>query len=131
MDFGNVAVGGFRERILTVTNRGAVDLEVADIYCYDNRVTASPNSFTLALFESQEVRVRFSPTDVSALSATLTIESNDPDEGTLEIPVTGWGVEYVNRALSLDGSGDYVEIPDDDSLDNGIGNKEESPKDIS
>ena len=116
LNFGNVVVGNFRERIVTVTNQGQVDLEVTDIFCDDNRVTASPNTFTLAMLENREVRVRFTPTDESALTATLTIESNDPDEGTLEIPVTGWGVPYQNRALNLDGSSGYVDLGTPESL---------------
>ena len=116
LDFGDVAVGEFRERILTVTNQGQEDLHVTDISCDDSSVTASPSSFTLALWERQEVVVRFGPSIEAALDATLTITSNDPDEGTVEISVTGWGAPYVGRALSLDGDGDYGNISDSTDL---------------
>jgi len=114
IDFGDVPAGLSRNLILTIANQGAEDLAITDITSDDNRLTVSPSSFTLTSHQSQQVNVRFAPTDEFALSATLTIESTDPDEGTLEIPVTGWGVGYVNRALSLDGDGDYVNIDDSD-----------------
>jgi hypothetical protein len=113
--FGDVIVGKFEEQTLTVVNTGEQDLHVTDISSDNADVTVTPNSFSLAMGQSQQVFVRYSPQTEGPLSAILQIESNDPDAGIVEVVVIGQGVPYVNRALSLGGSG-YVEIPHAESL---------------
>jgi len=41
--------------------------------------------------ESIEVEVYFSPQEAIEYIGTLTIESNDPENGEVEVPLTGWG----------------------------------------
>ena len=130
LDFGDVIVGRFEEQTLTVVNTGEQDLHVWDISSDSSDVTVTPNSFSLAMGQSQQVFVRYSPQTKGPLYAMLQIESDDPDEGIVEVVVIGQGVPYVNRALSLDGDGDYVEIPDTDDLSFGDGSSD-SPFSIS
>ncbi len=105
-------LGQSREKSLIIQNFGILDLEVTNITSDNDTFTVSPSSFTLASLEHQEVVVTFTPTVVGIENGTLTIESNDPDEPMKEIALSGEGREPSdnNRALSLDGDGDYVDI---------------------
>jgi hypothetical protein len=75
-------------QILTVSNLGKTELQVIDIQISDNQVTVALDSFNVTFGMSQEVNVTFAPTSIGPLSAMLTIHSNDPGNGTVEIPVT-------------------------------------------
>ena len=116
LDFGDVIVGRFEEQTLTVVNTGEQDLHVTDISSDSSDVTVTPNSFSLAMGQRQQVLVRYSPQTEGPLYAILQIESDAPDDGIVEVLVIGQGVPYVNRALSLDGDGDYVDCGNDQSL---------------
>ncbi len=79
-DFGNVCQGGFRDEILTINNAGFSVLLVSDI------TSSSPDfvlptvvSYPLAVApgDSIDVVIRFQPTALGAVAATLTIYSND------------------------------------------------------
>ena len=122
LDFGSVAVGEYSELVFDVLNIGQEILLVTDIVSDDDQLFVSPQpfphvtgaeevSFNVAYGEKQPIRVRYTPAGDTQLDTKLTISSNDPNSPIVEIPVTGNGVEYNNRAVSLDGNGDYVEVP--------------------
>ena len=108
-----------REKSLIIKNFGILDLEVTNITSDNDTFTVSPSSFTLASLEHQEVVVTFTPTVVGIENGTLTIESNDPDEPMKEIALSGEGRQPSGpniSVLSLDGDGDWVEIPNSPEL---------------
>ena len=117
LDFGKVVVEDSAHEALTISNDGNADLEVTNITADKPDFSVSENYFIIPPSDSHEITVTFTPQAEGEITENLTIESNDPDEGTLPVPVTGLGVPYVNRALSLDGYGDYVSVSDSASLD--------------
>lgn len=97
--FGSRTVGTTSGALAaTVTNTGNADLsfssvEITGADADQFESDASPNLADLAPQTSREFRIRFAPTSPGEKSAELAIESNDPDEPTLQILLTGTGVE--------------------------------------
>lgn len=96
LDFGNVTVGQTPSPTMTVTltNKGAGTLMVSSL-------TPPGGAFTLvsppaAPFNVPAagipITVRFTPTAAGAQKATLTINSNDPNNASVPVSLTGTGV---------------------------------------
>ncbi|MDW8256429.1 MAG: NF038122 family metalloprotease, partial [Acidobacteriota bacterium] len=94
LDFGNVTVGSTADRTVTVRNVGNAPLTVTALSIDNPRFTVtSPSApFTVSAGGQQTITVRFAPTAAGAQSGTLRIQSNDPDEGTVSVSLTGQGV---------------------------------------
>jgi len=98
LDFGDVLAGAASApRTLTLSNTGTADLGVTaltlggpDAAVFS--IAAPPAPFTLGPGQGTTIDVTFSPPDPGTRSATLTIASDDPDEGTLVVPLSGNGV---------------------------------------
>ena len=91
---GITAAGVVTENlVLEIRNTGTADLDVTDIVSSEGGgvFTPSTTAFTVAPGASVDVTVTFDPMAVVVYSETLTIESNDPDEPSLAIPVSGEG----------------------------------------
>jgi len=99
LNFGNVVVNGSSTLILTITNNGAGVLEVDSLdlgdgvnYSLDPTQGGDPcGSLTpsIAGGDSCTIGVVFGPTVGGASSSTLTVNSNDPDEAQVIVPLTG------------------------------------------
>jgi hypothetical protein len=89
LDFGGVFVGTTASRNVVITNFGSSSLNVANITSANAAVTASPASFTLAPYASQNVTVQWAPLAAGSLSTTVTVSSNDPDQPSQVINVAG------------------------------------------
>ncbi len=85
LDFGEVPAGGSAERSLTIHNRGTQTLSVTDVVASSSLLTVSPRTASIAAGDSSGFLVVFQPTEEGDLSATLTVMSNDPDEGSLSV----------------------------------------------
>lgn len=92
LDFGGVKVDSVAYRMLKVSNAGGATLEVTDISSDSRLFTPDPTAFTLSPGESKVVKVTFRPISQGRKEATLTITSNDPDEGRLTVPLSGIGL---------------------------------------
>ena len=92
LDFGSLFVGASVSDTLIVSNQGTDVLTVNDIFTDNSDCTVDISSFSLNIGESQEVVVTFAPTTPSIISATLTIESDDPDELTVTVTLVGEGL---------------------------------------
>ncbi len=99
-DFGAVNAGGASELTFTIRNTGGAALNLTgspdqvtvsgtDASLFS--VTAQPTSPVNGPSGSINFTVRFAPTSGGTKSATLTMASNDADEGTFTIVVTGAG----------------------------------------
>jgi len=92
--FGSVAVGQNASRTFTVRNFGGSSLTISGI-TIDNATagagfTASnPAQSTLAVDESTTFTVQFAPTTSGAKTAQLHIASNDADEASFDLTLTG------------------------------------------
>jgi Abnormal spindle-like microcephaly-assoc'd, ASPM-SPD-2-Hydin len=97
VDFGDVNVGTTGSTIVTVSNVGDAPLSVSGVALWPTggpfAITTAPAlPATVAPGGTLDVPLAFSPTATGVRSGTLTLTSNDPDEGTVQVPFTGRGV---------------------------------------
>jgi hypothetical protein len=92
IDWGPVFIGAAIPHAITVSNPGTDVLDVTGIVSNHGDFTVDLSSLVLAPGESQDVIVTFAPTTAAPIAATLTVTSNDPDEGTIEIALQGEGL---------------------------------------
>jgi len=97
LDFGTLFVGATTSRVIVVFNSGTDQLVVDEITSTNPDVTVSPQSFAVPVSGSQDLTVTFAPTAPGAVSGTVTVSSNDPDEG--EVPIDFVGMALVPPAI--------------------------------
>jgi hypothetical protein len=96
--FGDVALPGSATAIITIANRGGVDLQVTSLVLADTgtpciTVKSAPlMPLTLTPGSSCEVLLEFEPQILGETVATLAITSDDPDEATVLVTLSGNGV---------------------------------------
>ncbi|KPJ65499.1 MAG: hypothetical protein AMJ45_05125, partial [Syntrophobacter sp. DG_60] len=97
-DYGEVEIGSFSDWALSIQNQGDKTLSIKDIFS-DNEdfIVISPCSFPqeVAPGQSIEVTIRFAPSAPEQIGGELTIISNDPDEATVIVSLTGTGQEIA------------------------------------
>ncbi|NQT34250.1 choice-of-anchor D domain-containing protein, partial [bacterium] len=106
LDFGEVVRGQSNELILTISNTGNLDLNVIDITIvgetflsdFGEAVVIEPNG-------SYEQTVTFAPEEIADFEGSLTIESNDPDNGELIVPLFGSGSSIIREVGVYDTPG--------------------------
>jgi Zn-dependent metalloprotease len=93
VDFGETAIGQSSERTVTVHNSGSLTLMISKMRI-DRAVfsTSDDPSFALAPGTSQKLTIRFSPVAVGPIQATLSLDSNDNHQPTVNISLAGMGV---------------------------------------
>ncbi len=97
-DFGMVNSNCSETFTFTVFNYGNLDLEVKKTLLYgpdaeEFSKVSGDGSYTLAPGNQRNLIVSFHPTSAGKKSATIGIESNDPDKWTTYIPLEGTGIE--------------------------------------
>ena len=90
--FGSVTVGTSKTKTLTIHNVGTAALTITDITVAGSQFSRGTLPGTIAAGSSANVNVTFSPTSTGSKSATLTIVSNDPDEPSVTVALSGTGV---------------------------------------
>jgi hypothetical protein len=95
--FPEQPVGQTSSQAVVIRNRGSAVLAVAGISSSSTEFAASPSVFSLAPRDSMAVLVRFSPASVGAKQAILTVLSNDPDQGTAQVKVSGFAYKVLVR----------------------------------
>lgn len=95
LGFGNVVVNNDLTLNLNIRNDGFADLTVNSVSYQGNQVFAigAFEPVVLAPAEVTTVDVTFSPTAVQQYTGTITVQSDDPDEGTVTVNVSGSGIE--------------------------------------
>lgn len=93
-DFGAVNVGNTADWVLMISNIGSSSLTISDIvsthYSFNVVSPSFPRNVTAGT--SINVVARFSPEEIGSVSGTLSVISNDVDEGTVEVTLSGSGV---------------------------------------
>lgn len=95
---GNITEGTSRDGTITVTNAGGLDLAIGTVGSSNalaapfSVVTDNCSAQTLAPAGSCTVVVRFAPPTTGAASGSLNIPSNDPDEPSVIVQVSGTGI---------------------------------------
>lgn len=110
-DYGVVNVGTTEDKIFVVSNTGCQVLEVSATTLVGTdpgqfSIFAGQAPFTVSPGGTHNVTVRFEPTTVGSKSAVLQVSSNDPDEGTVNVDLTG-GVCGLQDIAVDPGSWDY------------------------
>ena len=105
--FGNVSIGSTSDKTVTVTNSGNVNLSIGQIA--NANPLASPFSILnencsnifLAPAGNCTITVRFDPTSTTTVNDSFDIPSDDPDEGTVNVALSGTGFSiHVNNSPS-------------------------------
>lgn len=102
-DFGSVLTGSHISQAFVLSNLAISRLSISSVQITgssDFSITSGGGAFHLFENETRNIVVKFAPVSVGALSGTLVIHSNDPDEGTLNIPLSGTGVGHPDIAVS-------------------------------
>ncbi len=94
--FGEVEVGMSDEMAVAISNGGASPLIIQNLKVTGSAFTlkSPPPPLPFIIEQTDEmlpVAIKFSPTTVGAQTGTLVITSNDPDEGTLTLVISGTG----------------------------------------
>ncbi|KAA3604173.1 MAG: choice-of-anchor D domain-containing protein [Calditrichaeota bacterium] len=92
MDFGSVAVGDSSEWLLTIVNSGNANLSISGIQSQDAIFSVVNSVSSVSSYDFVQVKIKFKPLVVSQnYSTNLIVQSNDSDEGTITIPLSGIG----------------------------------------
>ncbi|MEW6419944.1 MAG: choice-of-anchor D domain-containing protein [Nitrospirota bacterium] len=101
-NFGNVNVGSSSTpQTFTVSNTGTGDLIIGTISfagtdaSHFGKQSDNCSGQTLAPSSNCTLQAVFTPTSAGSKSANLTIPSNDPDTPTLNVPLSGTGVQTI------------------------------------
>jgi hypothetical protein len=96
VDFGEVVPSFSLTRTIQVINAGRAALEITDISLEDGAtgfsLTGHEELQELSPDELLSLEISFAPDSLSSFETTLILKSNDEDEPTMTIPVTGLGV---------------------------------------
>ncbi|MBT7789924.1 MAG: choice-of-anchor D domain-containing protein, partial [Calditrichaeota bacterium] len=100
--FGGVIIDEEGTAVVTITNVGELNLTIQDV-TIPGDIFSSDWAGQLVLAQNAEVEVTltFAPTAEQDYQETMTITSNDPGNGSLEIPLTGTGDPYPPADLSI------------------------------
>jgi len=103
--FGEVIVDSLVSRTLTVTNVGTSGLNVTGTALAgpdaDQFHVIGGGPFSIQPAGSQDILILFSPNGTGPRTATLQIQSNDPDESAIDVPLTGSGKRALAPALVI------------------------------
>jgi subtilisin family serine protease len=100
LPFGPVAVGETGSQGLLVTNAGFDDLHVTSITATGDGFSADETPFDLPPGSSWEILTTVTPTQTGPLQGILAIESDDPDEPSIRVPMEAQGIVPATIAVS-------------------------------
>ena len=86
-------LGGVKKKTVVIKNDGTDMLNVSSVASSNPDYSVDVASFSLPPEGVQNVVVSFAPTTVAPITGTLTITSDDPDEGSIAIFLQGEGLE--------------------------------------
>ena len=89
LDFGTVYLGYERTLPVVIKNDGRAELHVVSITVDDPAITLDTSAATVPPFGAVTVSARYVPQSERALSGSLRIESDDPDEPSISIELAG------------------------------------------
>jgi hypothetical protein len=96
LDFGSVNLGSSKTLSTTVSNNGDAACEVTLTVPTASDFAVEPaTSFSVTPGGSQIVSVRYTPGELGEDSGNIAVNSNDPDTPSLNVVLTGNGVENV------------------------------------
>ncbi|MCF7809527.1 tandem-95 repeat protein, partial [bacterium] len=101
--FETMGVDHSRYWTLRLTNIGFGALTIEDVSLNSQAFgTNFENEVELDIYESYDLIVNFTPSSSGNFQGTLTIVSDDPDNGEANITLTGTGTEVIEPAITFD-----------------------------
>jgi hypothetical protein len=101
-DFGYVAIGDTAQVEIALSNEGEVALQISSLQVDDLRFAATFGSVSLGPGQSTTLTLRYTPNARGTNADTIRFASNDPDNATIRVPVSGTGTVATNLSLDLD-----------------------------
>ncbi|MEZ4976402.1 MAG: choice-of-anchor D domain-containing protein [Flavobacteriaceae bacterium] len=123
IDFGTQALATTTDITFDIENVGSADLDISSFGITGDYSIVSPATpFTVAASSSQTVTVRFTPTANGTRTGTITINNNDPNEGTCTVDLTGVGFTPAPE-INVEGNlGTFPDITNGDITPSGTDN---------
>ncbi len=108
LDFGDdVPAGETRTVTLVVKNTGGDDLSITDLASDLEGVTFSLTELMVAPGDSANVDITFTPAEGGPFSGTITISSDDPENGSVTVAISGTAIVVsVNPRADFDNNGE-------------------------
>ena len=101
-DFGTVEVGEMADWSFNIANVGVSDLNVESVVVEGDYFSVDvEGGFALASGENVDVTVTFAPEAEGEFDATVIITSDDPDDGVIEVALTGIGELTAVPAIAV------------------------------
>ena len=98
---GSVVVSESGTLTFTVSNSGTVPLEIENLIASNPDFTVSPTGTTIAGGTSQTFTVVFTPSSTGTASSTISFDTNDPNNPTVDVEVEATGITpEVNLPLT-------------------------------
>ena len=91
-DFGEIEIKTTATLSITISNTGEGPLNITDVTSDIAGVTPSETEFTIPIGESHDITLTFRPTTEGTISGTLTILSNDAENGTISLSLSGTAI---------------------------------------
>jgi hypothetical protein len=107
LDFGSQAVNVYTDAVFTVKNTGTTALNVSSVTLSNNTdftVVSPVGAFSVPASGSAIVLVRFEAATGGVKTSTLTLTSNDANEGECTVSLTGVALERCVAPVVIDGS---------------------------
>ncbi|MBW7995606.1 MAG: choice-of-anchor D domain-containing protein [Candidatus Glassbacteria bacterium] len=91
LDLGSVPVGTNNSATFDVSNVGDAGLSVSSITSDNPEFTSNKSSLNIPAGQTKTVTITFTPLTTGIKSATITLLSNDPDEPSVTVSLSGTG----------------------------------------
>ena len=89
LSLGEIEVGNRITETFTIDNSGTGPLTVTDIRSDIAGITFSETQFTVPAGQSHDITVTFDPQSEGAITGTIDIQSDDPENATISLTLTG------------------------------------------
>jgi subtilisin family serine protease len=93
LNFESYYIGSIADSTIVISNEGSEDLIISGVTSSHPRFVVTDEEITIHPGAQHSLNVRFIPNIVGQHSGTITLNTNDPNEGTVAISVTGIGVK--------------------------------------
>ncbi len=101
LNFGTVPTDRSKSLSLTIRNAGEQNLEIIQLSTSDAQFSFKSNWVIVGAGESYQLLVTFSPKKAGAITADLTIQSNDPKKPLTKVKLSGTGIVYTGAKLAV------------------------------
>jgi hypothetical protein len=103
ISFGTVSTGSAGTSSLTLSNTGSANLTVSSLTATGSafKVSGLTTPATIAAGQSAQATVTFTPTAAGAVSGSVTIASNDPNNSSFNVSLSGTGSTSTGPALTI------------------------------